>query len=432
MRSSALMAVASVVSKATGMIRLVLQGAALGTLAVGGAYNTANTLPTSLYTLMMGGALNSVLVPQLVRARAEHPDGGRAHEQRLVTLVLSVLAVGTVLAVWMAPQIVSLNTPDSPGNHQLFELTVAFARFLLPQIFFYGLFFVLGQVLNARGKFGAMSWVPVLNNIVLISMFVLYMWLAPAPGHVGDVTPGQVRLLGIGTTAGIAVQALCLVPAPTGTGFRWRLRFDWRGVGLGKSVSAARWTMLFVLVNQVALTVVTRYANDIDAALPNSGASNSAYFFAQNIWMLPQGIITVSLVTAILPRMSRAVAEHRLDDVREDISRGLRVTGAAIVPAAFFFLAFGPQIATLMFSYSSGGATSAQPLGHMLQASAGHRAMSAVGTPPAVRFDVDGRSSERQPQGSGGFRESDRGGFRAAVRPGQTGGAARLPRRNIR
>ncbi len=367
-RSSALMAAGTVVSRATGLFRLVLQGAALGTMAVGGAYNTANTLPTSLYTLMIGGALNSVLVPQLVRARVEHADGGRAHEQRLVTLVLSVLAVGTVAAVLLAPQIVALNTPDTPANRQLFALTVAFARFLLPQVFFYGVFFVLGQVLNARGRFGGMSWAPVLNNLVLVAMFGWYLWLLPSPAHAGDVTPGQIRLLGLGSTAGIAVQALCLVPSLAGTGFRWRPRFDWRGVGLGRSVSAARWTLLFVLVNLVALTVVTRYTNAADAALPAAGAGNSAYFFAQNIWMLPQAIVTVSLVTAILPRMSRAVAERRLDDVRDDLSRGLRVSGVLIVPAALFFLAFGPQIATLLFSYSSGGAASAQPLGHMLQA----------------------------------------------------------------
>ncbi|MEY9873275.1 putative peptidoglycan lipid II flippase [Streptacidiphilus sp. MAP12-33] len=368
MRSSALMAAGTVVSRGTGMFRLMLQAAALGTLAAGGAYNTANTLPTSLYTLLIGGALNSVLVPQLVRARAEHADGGQAHEQRLVTMVLSVLAVGTVVGVVLAPWIVGLYMPDTPDSHQLFGLTVTFARFLLPQIFFYGLFFMLGQVLNARGKFGAMMWTPVLNNIVLIAMFGLYRWLVPAPGDAASVTPAEVRLLGIGTTIGIALQAVCLIPYLAGTGFRWRPRFDWRGTGLGKSMAAARWTLLFVLVNQVALTVVTRYANAVDAVLPKAGAGNSAYFFAQNIWMLPQGIITVSLVTAMLPRMSRAVAERRLGDVREDLSRGLRVTGVAIVPAAFFFLAFGPQIATVMFSYSSSGAASAQPLGQMLQA----------------------------------------------------------------
>jgi putative peptidoglycan lipid II flippase len=340
-RSSAMMAAGSLVSRTTGMARLMLQAAALGTLAVGGAYNTANTLPTSLYTLLVGGALNSVLVPQLVRARVEHPDGGRAHEQRLVTLVLTLLGVGTVLAVLFAPQIVGLYMADGPANHQLFELTVTFSRFLLPQVLFYGLFFMCGQVLNARG---------------------------PSPTAVAQVTPAQVRLLGIGTTVGIALQALCLLPYLASAGFRWRPRFDWRGTGLRQSVSAARWTLLFVLANQVALTVVTRYANAADAELPRAGAGNSAYFFAQNIWMLPQGIITVSLVTAMLPRMSRAVAEHRLDDVRADLSRGLRVTGVVIVPAAFFFLAFGPQIATLMFSYGSGGAASARPLGSMLQA----------------------------------------------------------------
>ena len=350
------------------MFRLMLQAAALGTLAVGGSYNTANTLPTSLYTLIVGGALNSVLVPQLVRARIEHADGGRAHEQRLVTLVLSVLAVGTVVAVLTAPQLVGLYMPDTPGSHQLFELTVTFARFLLPQVFFYGLFFMLGQVLNARGRFGAMMWTPVLNNVVLIAMFGLYRGLVPAPADVADVTPAQVRMLGIGTTVGIALQALCLVPFLAGSGFRWRPRFDWRGVGLRKSVGAARWTLLFVLVNQVALTVVTRYANAADAQLPRAGAGNSAYFFAQNIWMLPQAIVTVSLVTALLPQMSRAVAERRLDDMRDDLSRCLRVTGVVIVPAAFFFLAFGPQIAVVMFSYSSGGTASALPLGQMLQA----------------------------------------------------------------
>ncbi|TDU04434.1 putative peptidoglycan lipid II flippase [Streptomyces sp. 846.5] len=368
MRSSALMAVGTVASRATGMVRLMLQAAALGTLAVGGSYNTANTLPTSLYVLLIGGALNSVLVPQLIRARVEHPDGGVAHEQRLFTLVLSVLAVGTVLMVVLAPQIVGLYMPDSAGNHQLFELTVAFARFLLPQVFFYGLYFMLGQALNARGRFGAMMWTPVLNNVVLIALFGLYMWLVPAPADAAAVTPAQVRLLGIGTTIGIVLQALCLIPFLAGSGFRWRPRFDWRGTGLRKSVGAARWTLLFVLVNQVALAVVTRYANAVDALLPTAGAGNSAYFFAQNIWILPQAIVTVSLVTALLPRMSRAAAEHRLHDMREDLSRGLRVTGAVIVPASIFFLAFGPQIATLMFSYSSSGPASEQPLGHMLQA----------------------------------------------------------------
>ncbi|MDJ1136963.1 murein biosynthesis integral membrane protein MurJ [Streptomyces iconiensis] len=362
------MAVGTVVSRATGLIRNVLQAAALGTGLLASTYNTANTVPTSLYTLLIGGALNAVLVPQLVRARATEADGGRAYEQRLVTLVLCVLAVGTVLAVWLAPQIVSLYMRDSPSHHEAFQLTVVFARFLLPQIFFYGVFGMLGQVLNAREKFGAMMWTPVLNNAVLIGMFAAYLGMMTLPDRVEDITGTQVWLLGLGTTCGIALQALALVPFVRATGFRFRPRFDWRGTGLGKSAHAAKWTLLYVLANQVALTVVTNYANAADQKLPHDGVGYSAYTYAQTIWMLPQSIVTVSLVTAMLPRMSRAAAEGRLTELRGDLTRALRLSGVVIVPTAFLFLALGPQIASLLYAHGASDAESALPLGQMLQA----------------------------------------------------------------
>ncbi|MFI9229650.1 murein biosynthesis integral membrane protein MurJ [Streptomyces rimosus] len=367
-RSSLLMAAGTVVSRATGLFRGVLQAAALGTGLLATTYNTANLVPTSLYTLLIGGALNAVLVPQLVRARAEHPDGGRAHEQRLVTLVLTILGIGTLLAVWAAPGIVSLYTTDTPDNHAAYELTVVFARFLLPQIFFYGVYGIFGQVLNARGKFGAMMWTPVLNNVVLIAMFGAYVGLLTVPETVAEITDAQVRLLGVGTTLGIALQALALIPYAREAGFRFRPRFDWRGTGLRKSANAARWTLLFVLVNLVSMTIVAHYATAADQELPKAGVGFSSYSYAQNIWGLPQSIVTVSLITALLPRMTRAVAEQRLDDLRGDLSRALRVSGAVIVPAAVFFVAFGPEMAQLLYAHGAASAESAVPLGQMLQA----------------------------------------------------------------
>lgn len=367
-RSSALMAGGTVVSRATGLIRQVLQAAALGTGLLASTYNTANTVPTSLYTLLIGGALNAVFVPQLVRARDTHPDGGRAYEQRLVTLVVTVLAVGTAVAVWAAPEIVGLYMRDTPSRHQAYRLTVTFARFLLPQIFFYGVFTIYGQVLNTRGKFGAMMWTPVLNNVVLIGMFGAYLGMMTVPHSIGDITGAQVRWLGVGTTVGIAVQALALIPFARAAGFRFRLRFDWRGTGLGSGIHAAKWTLLFVLANLVALTVVTNYANAADEALPKAGVGFSAYSYAQGIWMLPQSVVTVSLVTALLPRMSKAAVEGRIADLRTDLSRALRISGVVIVPAAFVFVALGPQLATLLFAHGTADAASALPLGHMLQA----------------------------------------------------------------
>ncbi|MEU9439973.1 murein biosynthesis integral membrane protein MurJ [Streptomyces sp. NPDC048304] len=367
-RASVLMAGGTVVSRASGLIRQVLQGAALGTGLLATTYNTANTVPTSLYTLLIGGALNAVLVPQLVRARASHADGGRAYEQRLVTLVVSVLAVGTALAVWAAPEIVSLYIRDTPKEHAAYRLTVVFARFLLPQIFFYGLFAIYGQVLNARERFGAMMWTPVLNNVVLVAMFGVYLGMMTVPRSVADVTDAQVRWLGAGTTLGIAVQALALIPFARAAGFRFRPRFDWRGAGLGSGIHAAKWTLLFVLTNLVALTVVTNYANAADQHLPKAGVGYTAYSYAQTIWMLPQSIVTVSLVTALLPRMSKAAAEGRIADLRADLSRALRVSGVVIVPAAFLFTVLGPDIAVLLFAHGAADPATAQPLGHMLQA----------------------------------------------------------------
>ncbi|MEV6945648.1 murein biosynthesis integral membrane protein MurJ [Streptomyces sp. NPDC051172] len=367
-RSSVLMAVATVVSRATGLIRQVLQAAALGVGQLADTYNTANTVPTSLYTLLIGGALNAVLVPQLVRARATHPDGGRAYEQRLVTLVVCVLGAGTALAVWATPQIVGVYIQDTPDKHQAFRLTVTFGRFLLPQIFFYGLFGIYGQVLNAREKFGAMMWTPVLNNVVLIGMFGAYLGLMTVPDRVEDITATQVRYLGVGTTVGIAVQALALIPFARAAGFRFRPRFDWRGTGLGSGIHAAKWTLLFVLANQVSLAVITNYANAADAPGSKAGVGYTNYMYAQTIWMLPQSVVTVSLVTALLPRMSRAAAEGRVADLRADLSRALRISGVVIVPTAFLFLALGPRIATLMFAHGASDAAAAQPGGQMLQA----------------------------------------------------------------
>ncbi|MFE9253004.1 murein biosynthesis integral membrane protein MurJ [Streptomyces sp. NPDC007088] len=365
-RSSMLMAVGTMVSRATGLIRQVLQGIALGTGLLASTYNTANTVPTSLYTLLIGGALTSVLVPQLVRARLTGADGGRAYEQRIVTLVLCVLGAGTVLAVWAAPQIVSVYMPDTPDQHAAYQLTVTFARYLLPQIFFYGLYSIYGQVLNARERFGAMMWTPVLNNFVLIAMFGGYLTLLTVPTEVADVTSLHVRVLGIGTTAALALQAVALVPFARAAGFRFRPRFDWKGTGLGSSIAAARWTLLYVLANLAAMTVVTHYANAVDAAAPDAGAGYSAYSYAQTIWVLPQSLITVSVVTALLPRLSRSAAQGDRDQLRGDLARALRVTGALIVPAGFLFLALGPQIAALLFGH--GAVNTTAPLGQMLQA----------------------------------------------------------------
>ncbi|MEU1622146.1 murein biosynthesis integral membrane protein MurJ [Streptomyces sp. NPDC005722] len=349
LRSGALMAAGSVVSRATGFVRSATVAAALGVGLAADGYSVGNSVPTIVYMLLLGGALNAVFVPELVRAAKEHADGGAAYTDRLLTVCTAALLLMTTAAVLAAPAIVAAYTGYTGAQA---ATTVAFARSCLPQILFLGLFTLLGQVLNARGRFGAMMWTPVLNNLVVIAVFGLYLVTA---GTGGGLTPGETALLGWGTTAGIAVQALALVPSLRAARFRWRPRFDWRGSGLARPLRSAGWLVLLVLTNQVAYWVVTRLATSAGqraAALGiDGGAGFTAYNNAYLLWAVPHGIVTVSLVTALLPRMSAAAADGDPARVRRDVSYALRSNSALVVPAACALLALAGPAMALVFEH---------------------------------------------------------------------------------
>lgn len=348
LRSGAIMAAGSVVSRATGFLRSAVVAAALGLGLTADGYAVGNSVPTIVYMLLLGGALNAVFVPELVKAAKQHEDGGAAYTDRLLTVCVLALLVITGAAVWAAPAIVGAYTDYTGGQA---SMTVAFARYCLPQIFFLGLFTLLGQVLNARGRFGAMMWTPVLNNVVVIAVFGLYL----ASGDGGSLTAAETALLGWGTTAGIAVQALALVPALRAARFGFRPRFDWRGSGLTRPLRSAGWLVLLVLTNQAAYWVTTRLATAAglraQATGIDGGAGFSAYNNAYLLWAVPHGIITVSLVTALMPRMSAAAADADMPGVRRDLSYALRTSAAAVVPAACALFALAQPVMALVFQY---------------------------------------------------------------------------------
>ncbi|MGZ9934280.1 murein biosynthesis integral membrane protein MurJ [Streptomyces sp. NC-S4] len=365
LRSGALMAAGSIVSRATGFIRSAVVVAALGTGLLGDGYAVANTVPNIIYILLIGGALNAVFVPELVRAAKEHADGGTAYTDRLLTACTAALVVLTAAAVLAAPLIVSVYT-DYDGAQA--STTVALARYCLPQILFYGLFTLLGQVLNARGRFGAMMWTPVLNNLVIIGVFGLFLHLSHDAA--AGLTAAETRLLGLGTTIGIVIQALALVPSLRAARFRWRPRFDWRGSGLGRPLRNAGWLVMLVLTNQLAYWVVTRLSTTtgqhaVEAGLAG-GAGYTAYSNAYQLWIVPQGIITVSLVTALMPRMSAAATEGDLGAVRRDLSYALRSSASLVVPAAALFAALAPWVMGSVFEYGRTGAADIEVMAGIL------------------------------------------------------------------
>ncbi|MFF3288605.1 murein biosynthesis integral membrane protein MurJ [Streptomyces sp. NPDC003023] len=370
LKSSAVMAAGTLVSRLTGFVRSLVITAALGAALLGDTFTVAYTLPTMIYILTVGGGLNSVFVPQLVRAMKNDDDGGEAFANRLLTLVMVALGAIVAVAVFAAPLLIRLMSDTIASDQAANSAAVTFARYCLPTIFFMGIHVVMGQILNARGRFGAMMWTPVLNNIVMITTFGLFIWVygTSAESRMGVQTIPEegIRLLGIGTLLGLVVQALAMIPYLRETGFRFRPRFDWKGHGLGKTVKLAKWTVLFVLANQAGVLVVTQLATAAGAASGKQGAGFIAYTNAQLIWGMPQAIITVSVMAALLPRISRAAHDNDPGAVRDDISQGLRNSAVAIVPVSFAFLALGVPMSTLLFA--STGLEAARGMGFILMA----------------------------------------------------------------
>ncbi|MFJ2953283.1 murein biosynthesis integral membrane protein MurJ [Streptomyces sp. NPDC087270] len=371
--SSAVMALGTMVSRGTGFVRNMMIAAAIGQGVMGDSYQVAYTLPTMVYFLVGGGALNAVFVPQLIRSMKNDADGGEAYANRLLTLVITALGAVVLVMVAAAPLLVRMLSPSLMSTPASAHVTVDMARYCLPTIFFMGVHVVAGQILNARERFGAMMWTPVLNNIVVIFTFGMYIWVFGSFGHSAvspnTISPQGVRLLGVGTLLGLVVQALSMLPYLRKSGLHFRPRFDWRGHGLGHAAKLARWTFLFVLANQAGLIVVTQLATAAEKSAAAhgfaSGTGLAAYTSAQTIWQLPQAVITVSVMSAVLPRISRAASDGDAAAVRADISHGLRTSAVAIVPAAFLFLSLGPWIGALIYGTGANGGRS---VGYMLAA----------------------------------------------------------------
>jgi len=366
---SSIMATGTVVSRITGIARDIALAAALGFYLVSDAYSLGNSLPTIVYILVVGGALNAVFIPQLVRRMENDDDGGNAYADRLITLTGSILLILSMLAVIAAPWIVDLYTPSDYPKAE-YDLAVAFARLCLPQIFFYGAYTMLSQVLNSRGKFGAPMFAPIANNVVAIVTFGLFIAIAGTSAAAdGVLTTSQVLLLGIGTTLGVVLQAVILLPVLSRAGYRWRPRFDWRGQGLGKAAKLAGWTVGLVLVNQITYIVITRLAAqaNVDAAATGATAAGiTTYQKAHLVFMLPHSVITISIVTALLPALSRLAHDGKLREVGEDVAGAMRLVAALIVPVAALLFVVGSDVSVLLFGYGAATTQQAEVMGDIV------------------------------------------------------------------
>ncbi len=382
LHSTRVMALGTVASRATGFVRTVMVASVLGFGGVGVAFNVANTAPNIVYELLLGGILTSVVVPLLVRAAKDDEDGGVSYAQRLLSLTVLALGGASVLLVLLAPAIIDLYLADGtdPATR---DLAILFARFFLPQVLFYGAGAIMGAYLNTRGRFGPPMWAPVLNNLVVIVTGVVFL-LMPGPADLtsGTITSAQSTVLGVGVTLGIVAQTLVLVPALRATSFRFAPRLDVRGVGLGAAGRLAKWVLLFVVANQLALLVVVNLATRASVLSPGGYPS---YVNAYVLWQLPHAVVAVSVITALLPGMSRAAADGRTADLRRSLAQGLRLVLVVLVPAAVAYVVLGRSIATLVFGHGQVSVEEARFVGVLL-------GVFAVGLVPFSIYQLQLRS----------------------------------------
>jgi putative peptidoglycan lipid II flippase len=378
------MAAGTLASRLTGVLRDIALVAAIGTGIFSDTYSVANSIPNIIYILIAGGAINSVFIPALIRHMKDDDDDGKQFTDQLLTLVGLILLAIVVLTVIGAGLLIHLYATNlwSPKE---FDVATMFARWCLPQILFYGLYTLASQVLNSRNSFALPMYAPIANNIIVIvtaSVFISTMSSVP---DAQSVTSSQINILGFGTTAGVIAQALILIPALRRVGYNYKPNFKFKNVGNSKLGNLAKWTIGFVLVNQITFLLVsnlTTLANALVSTDPNIVAVGfTSYQKGQLMMMLPHSIITVSIITALLPRLSKQAHEKNESAFGNELSSSMQLVTVLIVPSAIFLLVCGPWIGALLYGYGASSAAQGAALGAIAS-------MFALGLPAFSLFYV--------------------------------------------
>lgn len=330
-RASMVMAAGTMVSRVLGFVRTyLLTVIAAGTSLALDAFQAANTLPNVVFILLSAGILNAILIPQITKAMKQ-PDGGQEFVDRLLTVSFAAVLVVTVLATVASPWLLDLYFSSSGATR---HLTVFFGFICMPQIFFYGLYAILGQVLNARNQFAAFMWSPVLANVVQIAGLVWFLVQFGAHPDPTTWTSEMVWVLAGTTTLGIVIQGLFLIIPLHRGGFRWRPRWGVRGYGLGAAARITVWTFTALVIAQLAGIIMKKMLSHVRLVHPEVSSSISAYDNAFLIFMLPQSFITTSILTALFPRMSRANADGNDTAMKKLLRQGLEMPALAIIPCS--------------------------------------------------------------------------------------------------
>ena len=362
-RSTAVMTAGTIVSRVTGVIRLAAMVAALGIAEsrLTDTYNLANTAPNILYELVLGGIVTSVFVPVFVELlEKENRDEAWRVIGGVVTVSLLALAALAIVAVIAAPVIAGFYSGRLEGaaESEQREAITFLLRLLLPQIVLYGIYFLLAGIINAKKRFGPPMWTPIVNNLVLIGVFIAFHQVY---GEVtlSSVTDTQLLVIGLGTTASVAPMGLLLIPYLRRLG-RFRPNLTVRHPAVRKLVRLAPFAVGFVVANQAGYIVIQWLANEQQGAY-------SAYISAFTFFLMPVGLFVWSITTALVPVMSEHATHERWDDVRRQVATGVRATAFLMIPSALAYLVLAPLLVRVLLQHGVATAASTELVSEVLR-----------------------------------------------------------------
>ena len=349
-RSTALMATGTLLSRITGLLRVTVLVATLGVgeSRLADVYNVANTTPNIIYELVLGGILSSIFVPVFVEVRSTRGQRQAWHVAR-ATMTIAIAGLGLLAGITMlaAPWIIRLYVHSgSPAERaEAVELGGQLLAMFMPQIVFYGVGAVMTGLLNAHRRFGVPMFAPILNNLVVIAVGLSFHALVGQQvPQVGEVTTGQKLLLGLGTTAGVAAMTLVQWPFLRRIGFRFHFVWNWRDRAIRKMATLSAYTVGYVVTNQLGYLLVPVLAYGVQGGYT---AYTTAFIFFQ----LPHGVVAVSVMTALLPPLSEQAVAEDWAAFRATLARGIRLTAAVLLPAALGYLALAGPIVRLLLEH---------------------------------------------------------------------------------
>ncbi|MGO3885525.1 MAG: murein biosynthesis integral membrane protein MurJ [Mycetocola sp.] len=352
-RASAFLASGTIASRLLGFLKAILLTQAIGVTSFGGnAFAVANQLPNTLYTIIAGGVISAILVPQIVRALVQ-ADRGQAYINKLLTIAFVVLGAATAVAMLLAPWLTTLYGANMPPIQQGLAITMAY--WCIPQLLFYGLYTVIGEILNAHKLFGPFTWAPVVNNVIAIIGLGVFVAIfgADAAGtwQLHEWTTPMIAVLAGSATLGVVAQALVLLLFWRRVGLRFRFDFHWRGVGFRETGKLAGWSFLMILVTTLGGLIQSVVASSVPSTYPGVFALQNAWL----VFMLPHSVITLSVATAYFTRMAEHVRENRTEDLKLDVSTAIRQIVLLVMVATAFFLVVAPPFARVFTddSYAS-------------------------------------------------------------------------------